>query len=60
MITTRLSGVDDRPVLSSDELELMYERLPEYAMIATCGIDTSGDLESTKSALLERVLSLPN
>ena len=60
VITTRLSGVDDRPVLSSNELELMYERLPEYAMIATCGIDTSGDLESTKSALLERVLALPN
>jgi shikimate kinase len=60
VITARLAGDDDRPPLSADDLEVMYSRLPEYAMIATCGIDTSGDLECTQSALLERVLSSPH
>ncbi|MBC8203857.1 MAG: shikimate kinase [Planctomycetes bacterium] len=60
VITERLSGADDRPVLSGGDLEVMYQRLPEYAMIATCGVETSGDLESTKKQLLHQATSPPN
>lgn len=60
VITTRLSGEDDRPSLSGDDLEVMYQRLPEYAMIATCGIDTSGEIEATKTALLHAATSSSN
>jgi len=52
VIAERLSGDDDRPALGGGDLEVMYQRLPEYAMIATFGVDTSGDIESTKEDLL--------
>jgi len=57
VITQRLSGDDDRPALSGGDLEVMYQRLPEYAMIATCGVETSGDLEASKAALLKTTRS---
>lgn len=60
VITERLSGDDDRPLLSDDDVEVMNQRLPEYAMIATCGVDTSEDLESTKATLLQVVTSSPD
>ena len=60
IITDRLSGDDDRPLLSDGDLEVMYQRLPEYAMIATCGVDTSDDLESTKATLLQAATSSPD
>jgi len=53
VIARRLSSDNDRPELSGGDLEVMYKRLPEYAMLATCGVETSGDLESTKADLLK-------
>lgn len=55
VITARLAEGDDRPALSQDDLEVMYTRLPQYTLLSTCGIDTSGDLEETKSMLLEQI-----
>ncbi len=53
VITDRLSRGDDRPALSRSDLDVMCQRLPEYSMIATCAVETSGDLESTKADLLK-------
>jgi shikimate kinase len=55
VITRRLSSDNDRPELSGGDIEVMFKRLPEYAMLATCGVETSGDLESTKADLLKTV-----
>ena len=57
VIAERLSGDDDRPALAGGDLEVMYQRLPEYAMIATFGVDTSGDIETTREELLKKVSS---
>ncbi len=50
--STRLASGSDRPELSAGNREARLERLPTYAMFGTCGIDTSYDLESTKSQIL--------
>ena len=60
IITDRLSGDDDRPILSDGDLEVMYQRLPEYAMIAACGVDTADDLDSTKATLFQAATSSPD
>ena len=59
VITDRLAEGNDRPALAQDALEVMYRRLPEYAMIASCSVDTSGDLDSSKSAILKAATSPP-
>jgi shikimate kinase len=49
----RLKRGCDRPALSADDTEMRLARLPMYAELGTCGIDTSGDLESTKKRIVD-------
>ena len=49
---SRIQGSTDRPPLSSDDLDVRLERLQGYAELGTYGIDTSGNIEEAKSAIL--------
>jgi shikimate kinase len=50
---SRIRKGEDRPALSADDLEMRLQRLPSYAMLGTCGIDTSGDIEICKQRILD-------
>jgi len=54
----RISSDDDRPPLSSADLDIRLDRLQGYAELGTYGIDTSGDIEETKSAILNYLNNL--
>ena len=47
----RIHSGDDRPPLSSTDLNIRLDRLEGYAELGTYGIDTSGDIEEAKSAI---------
>ncbi len=49
----RLGSVDDRPALTEDNREARLSRLPDYAMLGTCGVDTSGDIDDCKLRILD-------
>ncbi len=49
----RLAVDGDRPVLFSEDLKMRLQRLPAYAMLGTCGIDTSGDIDKCKQRILD-------
>jgi shikimate kinase len=51
----RITAGNDRPALCCDDKEMRLNRLPTYAMLGTCGIDTSGDVESCKERILDFV-----
>jgi len=48
----RIESDDDRPPLSSADLDVRLQRLQGYAELGTHAIDTSGDIEKAKSAIL--------
>ena len=48
----RIESDDDRPPLSSVDLDVRLQRLQGYAELGTHAIDTSGDIEKAKSAIL--------
>jgi shikimate kinase len=48
----RISCCRDRPELKAGNKEARLNRLSTYAMFSTCGIDTSGDLDTSKSQIL--------
>jgi shikimate kinase len=49
----RIEAGDDRPALAAGDVESRLDRLPTYAMLATIGIDTSGDIDSCKERILD-------
>ena len=49
----RIELGDDRPVLSESNAQTRLDRLTTYAMLGTCGINTSGDIEETKAKILD-------
>ncbi len=49
----RIEGGTDRPGLFESNAQTRLDRLPLYAMLGTCGIDTSGDIEHSQSAILD-------
>jgi|TARA_B100001964_G_C14007319_1_gene497743 shikimate kinase len=49
----RIASGSDRPALSADDTEMRLRRLPAYADLATCGIDTSGNIDLTKKCILD-------
>lgn len=49
---SRILSGGDRPALSKGDLEIRKERLPLFAMLATCLIDTSGSIDESKSKIL--------
>lgn len=51
--SSRIEMGADRPPLSSGDLDIRLERLQGYAQLGTHGIDTSGDIEETKAAILD-------
>ncbi len=55
----RIGLDDDRPPLSSADLDVRLDRLQGYAELGTYGIDTSGDIEEAKSAILHYLNKLP-
>ena len=48
----RIEAGSDRPELSESNTQTRLERLPVYAMLGTCGIDTSDDIEISKATIL--------
>ena len=48
----RIKGGDDRPALAKGDQEIRLERLPLYAMLATCEIDTSGPIADSQAQIL--------
>lgn len=57
--TARITSGSDRPALSEPDLDIRLKRLGTYAMLGTCGIDTSGDIADSKSKILQN-LNHPN
>lgn len=55
----RIGSNDDRPPLSSADLDIRLDRLQGYSELGTYGIDTSGDIEEAKSAILNYLIKLP-
>jgi shikimate kinase len=49
----RLGSADDRPTLSAGNREARLSRLPDYALLGTCGIDTSSDIDACKLRILD-------
>lgn len=49
----RIEAGSDRPALSESNTQTRLERLPVYAMLGTCGIDTSGDIEDSQATILK-------
>lgn len=49
----RLGTADDRPELLVGNREARLSRLPDYAILGTCGIDTSGDINECKQRILD-------
>jgi shikimate kinase len=54
----RINADDDRPPLPSADLETRLQRLQGYAELETHGIDTSGDIEETKTAIRQYLSNL--
>ncbi len=48
----RIESGSDRPELSASNVQARLNRLPLYAMLGTCGVDTSGDIESSKATII--------
>jgi len=48
----RIEAGSDRPELSESDVQSRLNRLPLYAMLGTCGVDTSGDIEDSKAIIL--------
>ena len=55
----RIDSNDDRPPLSSADLDVRLKRLQGYAELGTHGIDTSGDIEETKSEIQHYLNNVP-
>ena len=49
---SRIAKGSDRPELAEPDLDVRLKRLGTYAMLGTCGIDTSGDISESKSKIL--------
>jgi shikimate kinase len=49
----RIEKGTDRPTLSEVDAEVRAQRLPAYAMIATCPVDTSGEISDCKDKILD-------
>ena len=49
----RIDSGNDRPALCADDVEMRLSRLPAYAILGTCGIDTSGDIDGCKERILD-------
>ncbi len=49
----RIESGGDRPEMSQSDAQIRLERLPMYAMLGTCGINTSGDIEVCKAKILD-------
>ncbi len=49
----RIESGSDRPEMSETNAQIRLDRLPTYAMLGTCGIDTSGDIEICKTKILD-------
>lgn len=55
MTVLRMEAGEDRPALSNPDLDVRLERLPTYAMLGTCGIETSGDIDDIKAKILDHL-----
>lgn len=51
--TRRIGDGDDRPELVESNTQTRLNRLPLYAMLGTCGVDTSGEIEHTQAKILD-------
>ena len=49
----RIEGGSDRPELVETNTQTRLNRLPLYAMLGTCGVDTSGDIEHSQATILD-------
>ena len=49
----RLADSVDRPSLSANDSEMRLQRLPTYAILGTCGIDTSSEIDACKQNILD-------
>jgi len=49
----RIELGEDRPELATSNLQARLDRLPLYAMLGTCAVETSGDLDACKKLLLD-------
>jgi hypothetical protein len=49
----RIALGDDRPELAASNLQTRLDRLPMYAMLGSCGVETSGEMKGCKKLILD-------
>ncbi len=49
----RIELGDDRPELAESNLQTRLDRLPLYAMLGTCAVETSGEVDDCKVRILD-------